>query len=156
LERMMRHRWHMAAGRLSRRLRNLWFDLRFGGPRGGSVRNTIPGAMDVVNTDYRLMPQLFDGRIDPSDVLVDIGSGKGRVLNYWLSLGLGNRIIGIELNEAVAAKTSQRLRRCRNATILAGDAIDLLPEDGSLFFLYNPVGPGRDHPPAPGPVGRAV
>jgi precorrin-6B methylase 2 len=71
-------------------------------------------------------------------VLVDVGCGKGRVLNYWLHSGLKNRIYGLELDPEFAGFAARRLAKYKNVTILAGDAIENLPDDATLIFLYNP------------------
>ena len=76
----------------------------------------------------------------PGDVLVDIGCGRGSVLDHWLSHFPSHRIVGIELDPDVAAETAHRLRRHDNCTVLSGDALELLPLDGTLFYLYNPFG----------------
>ena len=34
-----------------------------------------------------------------------------------------------------------RLARYPNVEIITGDATQVLPEDGTLFFLFNPFGP---------------
>jgi hypothetical protein len=113
-------------------------DLRFGGFSGGYLRNPAAGAHGTGATDYEIMPQLFQGRIRPDDVLVDVGCGKGRVINWWLSQGLANRIYGLELLTGVAESTRRRLRGYANVTIVTGDAVENLPPDGTLFFLFNP------------------
>lgn len=118
--------------------RNLAFDLRYGGFSGGTVEARTPGARATGNTDYAVMKQLFEGRIEKNDVLVDVGCGKGRVINWWLRYHGKNRIFGLELLEEVAAATQRRLRRYPNVRIVAGDAIANLPEEGTLFFLFNP------------------
>lgn len=123
---------------LARTLRNAMFDLRYGGWSGGYMRNPTAGASGTGATDYAIMPQIFDGRINPSDVLVDVGCGKGRVINWWLSRGLKNRIYGIEMLEDVAASVRRRLQKFQNVTIITGDATEQLPGDGTLFFLFNP------------------
>ncbi len=71
-------------------------------------------------------------------MLVDIGCGKGRVINFWLHQGLTNRLIGLELDPDVATAAQQRLAPYRNVQIIVGDAIENLPTDGTLFYLYNP------------------
>jgi hypothetical protein len=82
---------------------------------------------------------IFKGEsIAPEDVLVDVGCGKGRVLNWWLSRGLRNQIVGLEIDPEIAAHTRHRLRKYRNVTIVTGDGIENLPADGTLFFLFNP------------------
>jgi protein-L-isoaspartate O-methyltransferase len=91
-----------------------------------------------VNTPYAVLPEIFAGRIGPDDVLVDVGCGKGRVINWWLSRGLRNRMYGIELDPEVAAATRRRLRRFGNVTIITGDATSSVPDDATLLYMYNP------------------
>lgn len=123
---------------LLRTCRNALFDLRYGGFSGGYARNPVEGAHGTGATDYALMPQIFSGLIRPSDVLVDVGCGRGRVVNFWLSQGYRNRIYGLELMEHVAADTRRRLARYPNVTIITGNAIENLPMDGTVFYLFNP------------------
>jgi hypothetical protein len=78
--------------------------------------------------------------IKHDDVLVDVGCGKGRVFAWWLWLGLKNRMIGIELNPAIARETAKRFSAHKQVEILAGDAIEQLPSNGTLFWLFNPFG----------------
>jgi hypothetical protein len=91
-----------------------------------------------VNTDYLALSYIFENRIKPTDVLVDVGCGKGRVIQWWLSRGYCNRIIGLELDEEIADNTRRRLLKYKNVSIIGGDAIQNLPADGTLFYLYNP------------------
>ena len=121
-----------------RTCRNALMDLRYGGFSGGYVRNPNPGAHGTGATDYAILSQLFESRIRPDDVLVDVGCGKGRVINWWLNQGLQNRIYGLEQLPAVGQSTFQRLRRFKNVTIIVGDAVDNLPDDGTVFYLFNP------------------
>ncbi len=120
--------------------RNALIDIRYGGLLLGKIKTRYAhlGAVNTENSDYAALSRIFENRIKSSDVLVDIGCGKGRVINEWLSYGLGNRMIGIELDERIAEQTRRRLRRYRNVTILTGDAIQNIPIDGTLFYLYNP------------------
>ncbi len=121
-------------------VRNALIDLRYGGLLSGVVKTRYAhlGAVETANCDYEALSHIFANRIKPSDVLVDIGCGKGRVINWWLHNGLCNRIIGIELDEEIANRTRQRVRKYKNVTIIAGDAIQNIPADGTLFYLYNP------------------
>lgn len=123
-----------------RLLRNAIFDLRYGGFSGGSkmTNNQEHGSSDTTNTDYAVMPKLFGGRIKASDVLVDIGCGKGRVINYWLSQGHRSKIVGIDLDDEIASKTRKRLSRYKNVSIVTGNALDNLPQEGTVFYLYSP------------------
>lgn len=118
--------------------RNLAIDLRFGGMLAGSVTSRNPGSANVVNSQYSVLRHIFAGRIGPADVLVDVGCGKGRVINWWLSQGLRNRMVGIELEPEVAAATARRLRRFPNVTIVNADATSSVPDDATLLYLYSP------------------
>jgi hypothetical protein len=115
-------------------------DIAYGSFLGGKIKSKYShlGAYDVVNSDYLTLKTLFKDRVAISDVIVDVGCGKGRVINYLLSLNLGNKIYGIELDEEIGYTTKRRLRKYSNVTILIGNAIDLLPDDGTLLYLYNP------------------
>ena len=72
------------------------------------------------------------------DVIVDVGAGKGRSINWFLDRYPGTRIVGIELDPDICADTARRLRRHANVEILCGDATTLLPADGTVFYLFNP------------------
>jgi SAM-dependent methyltransferase len=128
------------SGRWARRLRNLVFDLRSGGLLAGNVPNRAEGASDIVNTDITALERIFAGRIRDDDVLVDVGCGKGRVIAWWLRQAPSCRIVGLELDEQVADQTRQRLRGHPNVSIVAGDAVENLPPDGSLLYFYSPFG----------------
>jgi hypothetical protein len=121
--------------------RNIIMDLRFGKPVGGKAKDQPfehLGAHGFNNTDYGLLKQMFDGRIQPDDILVDVGSGRGRVLNYWLSTGHKQKIYGLELDPDYGNACAERLKRWPNVEIRVGDALALLPSEGTLFYLSNP------------------
>jgi len=128
-------------------VRNWYIDRRFGGPCGGTYASRFEetGAWGTSSVDYYQMPRLFSAAhgtaIKPSDVLVDVGCGRGRVINWWLSLGLGNSIYGIELDPKFAHEAARRLKSYRNVRIIEGNAIDNIPQDATLFFLFNPFKP---------------
>lgn len=130
--------------RLHRLSRNAFIDMRYGGRfLGGSrpSRFRDQDASHTVNTSYSALAHLFQQiTILPSDVLVDVGCGKGRVLNWWLSQGFTNKLVGIELDPEIAASLRRRLRRYHNITILSGNASEVLPAEGTIFYLYNPFG----------------
>ena len=127
----------------TRTLHNLLVDVRFGGWCGGREENPFApgGAFPIQSIDYAILARLhrWNGlAVAPDDVLVDVGCGKGRVLNWWLSRRLPNRLIGLELVPDVARATSRRLQRFPNVEIRPGDAIAQLPAEGTFFFLYSP------------------
>jgi len=121
-------------------LANFLIDIKFGAFLGGNVKTPYSdmGAYDTVNTSYGILPLLFSDKITPADVLVDVGCGKGRVINWWLDQGNKNKIIGIELDSEIANKTAIRLSKYNNVEIISGNAVDMLPADGTLFYLYSP------------------
>jgi hypothetical protein len=127
--------------RLPRAARNAVVDLRYGGLLGGTIatKHGDVGAHDVGNADYGDLTHLFANiPIAPDDVIVDVGSGKGRAVNWFLWKHPNNRIFGLELDQEICAKAAKRLRRHANVTFRCGDAMALLPEEGTLFYLFNP------------------
>ncbi len=116
-------------------MRNLVMDLRFGKVLGGTYLQKIK---PTENSDYEALSRIFKNRINDDDILVDVGCGNGRVINWWLQHHPKNKMIGIELSEEIASKTSVRLQRFPNVTIIQGNAIESLPDDGTLFYFYNP------------------
>jgi hypothetical protein len=121
-------------------LRNLIRDLRFGGLLGRTIRTRYAhlGAVSTVSTDYAVLPEIFGGVIGPDDTLVDVGCGRGRVIAWWLGEGYKNRIIGVELDSEVANYTRRLTRRFPNVSIVTGNIIDCIPQNGTIFYLYNP------------------
>ena len=135
----MRLAW--AIHRLPTAVANAARDLRYGRPLGGTIRTRYAhlGARHAVNSDYRDLAILFgEADVRPDDVIVDVGCGKGRSLNWLLAHHPENRLIGIELDPEICARTAKRLRRRRNVTIRCGDATTTLPPEGTLFYLFNP------------------
>jgi hypothetical protein len=124
-------------------LRSLLLDLRYGGYCGGTIPSRFAhlGAERTGSTAYFQIEEHFHRagiQVGPADVLVDIGCGKGRVLNYWLSCGYRNRMVGLELDPQIADWVRRRLRSWPNVEIITGDAVENLPEEGTIFYAANP------------------
>jgi SAM-dependent methyltransferase len=125
-------------------LRTWYLDSKFGGDCGGEKASPFAsiGMNGTQSAEYWMLDVLFKKRaklaIRPSDVLVDVGCGKGRVINYWLMRGLTNRMIGVEIDSEVAELTRRRLQRFPNVSIVTGDINDNIPPDATIFWLYNP------------------
>lgn len=131
----------IAIRRTPKMVRNAIRDLRYGALLGGTVRSRYEhlGAHDVGNADYDDLAILFAAaEVAPDDVIVDVGAGKGRAVNWLLRHHPGNRVVGIELDPEICAATARRLRKHPQVEIVCGDAIELLPADGTLFYLFNP------------------
>ena len=134
---LQRHQWGIWE------LRTLLLDLRFGGLVGGQQESRFRhlGSNDVQSIPYRVIRDAMRGlAVTPEDVLVDVGCGLGRVINWWLNLGLANRMIGIELDPDVAQRTRTRLAPFRNVSIITGDAADCTPDEATICLLFNPFG----------------
>jgi SAM-dependent methyltransferase len=124
-------------------LRNWYIDRQYGGYCGGSIptRFAALGAKGTSSADYYQLDKLFGTRgvaIRADDVLVDVGCGKGRILNFWLRRGFQNRLFGLELDPEIAAFAATRLRNFRNVNVVAGNALGNLPDDATFLFLFNP------------------
>lgn len=117
-------------------MRNGLTDLRYGPPLGLTYLRDPRKS----NSDYRVLRSIFDGRLDEDDVLVDVGCGGGRVLNCWLGMGFNGPIYGLEADPRLARSAARRFGRRPNVEIRHGDAVEHLPEDGTVFFLFNPFG----------------
>ncbi len=96
------------------------------------------GHNDTVSTDYSLMPFLFSSGIEKDDVIVDVGCGQGRVINWFLLMGHVNKIYGIEYESDIAEGTKKRLSKYPNVFIIAGDALHSDINDASFVYLANP------------------
>jgi SAM-dependent methyltransferase len=122
-------------------LRSALRDLRHGRPLGGTVRSRYEhlGAFHATNSPYEDLDRVFAGvTVEPGETIVDVGCGKGRSLNWLLDRYPDNPIIGIELDPELCAATARRLRRRRNVTVVCGDATELIPPEGRVFYLFNP------------------
>jgi SAM-dependent methyltransferase len=128
-------------GSLYRKALTAVTDLRFGGYLlNGNLETSYAhlGAYSIESTGYDVLPALFRDRVKDDDVLVDIGCGKGRVLNWWLSHFPKHQIFGIELEQSIGQQTRNRMRNYKNVGVLLGDARKLIPPNGTLFYLNNP------------------
>jgi SAM-dependent methyltransferase len=93
----------------------------------------------AANSDYRVLREVFESRVRPGDTLVDVGCGRGRVLAYWERAFPGTRRVGIELDPRLASATARTFAgpRCQ---VIAGDALNVLPDDATFIFMFNPFG----------------
>lgn len=132
---------------IKRTIRNFFTDIRVGGHfLGGGIKSRYAslGANMTSNSQYEMLDVVFDymenngGGIGPEDVLVDVGCGKGRVLNYWIMRYPDNKIYGLELDDEIAKSTSKRLRTYENCTIISGNALENIPKEGTILYLFNP------------------
>ncbi|QYG94254.1 methyltransferase domain-containing protein [Iamia sp. SCSIO 61187] len=126
-------RWLIAAFRSAR---NIATDLRH-----GQFTAAVPGRHgDTNNSDHKVLQAVFDQRVRPGDVIIDVGCGRGRVLAHLLRNHPGHRVVGIEIDHELAATTARRFADEALCEVIAGDAVAVLPDDATLLFLFNPFG----------------
>lgn len=115
-------------------------DVRYGGFTGGERESRFAhlGANETVSTDYALLNPLLLGEMQPGEHFVDVGCGTGRVLNWVLADGRAKKIYGLELDDEVAAATAKRLKKQSHVLIVPGDAVENLPIDSTLLYMWNP------------------
>lgn len=74
------------------------------------------------------------------DVFVDVGCAWGRLLKYLCYRTNIQKLIGVELNQE-AAQFAQNISKSESRiTIIAGDILQNIPEEGTVFYLFNPFG----------------
>jgi tRNA1(Val) A37 N6-methylase TrmN6 len=84
-------------------------------------------------------------QVSPTDVFVDIGSGKGRILLEAATRYRFRRIIGVELLPALTAtaarnhRTTRRRLRTPEVELVTGDAREWVPPDDlTIAYMVNP------------------
>lgn len=126
------------------RLRAWFEDCRYG---GRSINKTIPskykemGAHPSQSTDYRCLDKIFKScPLEKGETLADIGCGEGRVLTYLYSRGHRGRLIGIELDEDVAATAKKRTKKCKNIEVHCINVLEAseILSEVSAVYLFNP------------------
>ena len=127
-----------------RKLQSRGFDYchfrRYLGKFDYNSQNPESGANPAQPTAVWILRYIFrkNYRIKPEAVLVDVGCGYGRVIMWWVKSGCKNRIYGIEIDPVIAEKTQRSFAKFPNVEIISGDALEKLPRDGTMFYLFNP------------------
>jgi SAM-dependent methyltransferase len=126
--------------RLRRKLIATADNVRHGGDTGGVIETPYAhlGAHHTVSTDHTVIPHLLGPVIRAGDVFVDVGCGRGRLLNWALDDGRAAAVFGLELDKRVAAEVALRLEKEEKVTVVAGDALSSLPDQATLLYLWNP------------------
>jgi hypothetical protein len=90
----------------------------------------------------RVLPQR---EVGPDDVLIDLGSGKGRIVYQAAKRYDLARVIGVELSAELTAAARENLAgrdgelRCTNIERVTADALEYeLPDDVTIIYLANP------------------
>lgn len=96
-------------------------------------------------TPYRVLERLAaSGMIRKEDILLDYGSGKGRV-GLFLASQLGCRSYGVDFDERMiftAEKNRLNAPSGRRVTFVRSDAAEYeVPPEVNRFFFFNPFAP---------------
>jgi protein-L-isoaspartate O-methyltransferase len=87
---------------------------------------------------------LEHARIQPSDVVVDVGSGAGRT-SALLQLLTGASVIGLEIQPRLVQASRELMTRLKLKRFVAVEAdaryVTRSAPSGTVFFLYCPFGP---------------
>jgi hypothetical protein len=104
-----------------------------------------PERLEYRASAWRHLGRALEGReIDRSDVLLDYGCGKGRIVYQAASLPF-RRVIGVEISRDlldVAQRNVERNRHrlvCQDVELVCGDARTYeVPQDVTYVYMYNP------------------
>ncbi|OGT46221.1 MAG: hypothetical protein A3E82_03165 [Gammaproteobacteria bacterium RIFCSPHIGHO2_12_FULL_38_11] len=125
-------------------IKNAFVDLKFGGKYLGiSLQNFNEenGYINTGSSEYDCLDILFSKvDITERDIIIDLGCGKGRVINWFLNKNIKNKILGIEVYPEIADFTRNRLKKYKQVEILTGcvgENINLIKQ-GTIFYLYHP------------------
>ena len=100
------------------------------------------GATGSQSTHYCVLEKVYEGaEFSPSDRLIDVGCGKGRVLAFLLSRKFPGQLYGVELTEEVAEFCRKWTEKYDNVTVYSGNAFDLDYNDYTVLNLCRPFLP---------------
>lgn len=104
-----------------------------------TIFNSAAGAFPVQCISYPYLNELLPHlKLNPHDVFVDVGCAWGRLLGYLRLKTECQSLVGVELN-ATAAECAQTIfLGDPRVTIIQGDILEHLPENATVFFLFNP------------------
>lgn len=132
------------------RLNNLWWERRLGVSTRGVVPIDHPDSVHYATMGYSAVRTVLRHlQLQPSDVFVDIGSGKGRVL-CCAALSPIRQVVGVDLSEPLCreARANAASMRGRRAPITVentlADQYDY--SAATVLFLFDPFGPDTLRP----------
>ncbi len=116
-------------------------DRRMGTDTGGTVAPSLPGAYSYATLSYSEIDAILDAlALQPGDVFVDIGCGKGRVLCCAAQRKL-KAVEGIEIKPAIAElarRNAQKAGWHAPIAVHAMAAQDYSYAAATVMFLFNP------------------
>ncbi len=126
------------------RLNNLFWEYRLGISTRGIVNVDHPDSYHYATMFYSTIRKILDFmQLQPADVLVDIGSGKGRVL-CCAALHPIRKVVGVDLSEEFCkhARINADNMRGRRSPIEIHNRVaqEFDYAQGTAFTLFNPFG----------------
>ncbi|GAA1376056.1 SAM-dependent methyltransferase [Catellatospora chokoriensis] len=126
------------------RLSNVWWEQQLGISTRGLTLIDHEDSSRYTTMGYRTVERVLDHLdLQPSDVFVDVGSGKGRVLCCAARREV-KQVIGVELDAALCdvARDNARRLRGRRAPIAVETVLaqDFDYAAATVFFLFDPFG----------------
>jgi precorrin-6B methylase 2 len=145
------------ARRLLTRASNLWWEFTLGISTRGIVAVEHADSVHYGTMGYPTIRSILDHlALAASDVFVDIGSGKGRVLCCAALYGV-KHVYGVDVSKQlcqVARTNAMKMRRRRAPiSVAASPAGDFDYSDATVLFLFDPFG-ARTLEPLLDKVGR--
>jgi 16S rRNA G966 N2-methylase RsmD len=140
-------RW--AIRKVGERILDGYYDFRGLDTKGPDFDHDFDETSDFVGyvpTPWQVLYQLFPaGRLRGEDVLLEYGSGKGRVVVWAASRFPVRRVLGVDHNDASTATARRNLEtwrgplRCRHIEFIRRDAaVFEVPDEVSVVYFYNP------------------
>ena len=132
------------AAQLRSRLSNVHWELRLGIATRGVVPVEHADSTHYATMNYSTIRAILKHlALDPSDVFVDIGSGKGRVLCCAARYPV-MQVVGVDMSEAfcqVARRNARRMRgRRAPISVETAAAQDFDYSAATVLFLFDPFG----------------
>jgi len=128
----------------AQRLNNLYWEFRLGISTRRSVEITSQDSYRystmIYSTIHKILKHL---NLQPSDIFVDIGSGKGRVL-CCAALYKIKRVVGIELSTELSDEAQVNAQKMHGRktpiNIYSDNATNFDYSEMTVCFLFNPFG----------------
>lgn len=127
---------------ISQQIQSNYFDLRFGGRLLDDEKYSPyfnEGCYHTQSIEYEELELIFSHVIlSASDVIMDVGCGRGRLFNYLLSIRFAGKMYGVEIDPEIGEVTKHRLKKYNNISIYIGNALEFVRSDVNLYFLFCP------------------
>jgi len=134
MTRALQSAWHKAL--------SLWYEAYLGIDTRGAVDPLTPDGVHYTPLPYAMILRLIDFlSLEPADVFVDVGCGKGRVTACICRLPI-ERVVALELNGTLLEQAMLNASRVRGkiapVEAVHGPAEQYDYHDTTVAYLYNP------------------